>query len=134
MKKIIALIAPFTLAACVGQEFYVRQNVTFDRYERDTVACRTLATQAVPTNTQVGWAPYVGIYSVDTNEGLRASNHELCMRDRGYQPVEIPYCSGEAATAATQASRQPRNRNERMRIASNSCYITTAEGSYLFTP
>ncbi len=73
------------VSGCVPSEFYVKQGVTYDRYERDGVACATAATQAVPTNTQVTWAPYVGIYSVDTNAPLRDKNMEICMRDRGYQ-------------------------------------------------
>ena len=54
-------VAPLLVGGCVDQEFFVRQNVTYDRYERDFVGCATRATQEVPTNTQVGWMPYGGV-------------------------------------------------------------------------
>lgn len=123
------------LAGCVPSEFYVRQGVTLDRYERDGVGCATQATQAVPTNTQVSWAPYVGIYSVDTNSPLRDKNMEICMRDLGYQRVSIPYCSGDALTAATTRSKEPADRNRKMQVTSGSCYVIAPDGTqFLYTP
>ena len=117
------------LAGCVDQEHFVKQNVTYDRYERDYVACATSATQEVPTNTQVGWAPYVGIYSADTNTALRLKNFEICMRDRGYQKVSMPYCTGDELKKATEMSKARQDRSRRMVINSRSCYINTADGS-----
>jgi hypothetical protein len=125
----------FALAGCVSSEFYVRQGVTLDRYERDGVACATEATQAVPANTQVSWAPYVGIYSVDTNSPLRDANMEICMRDRGYQRVAVPYCAGDSLNAATAAARQPADRKREMRVTTASCYVIAPDGSpFLYTP
>jgi hypothetical protein len=134
-KSGLACSVAVALAGCVPSEFYVQQGVTFDRYERDGVGCATVATQAVPTNTQVGWAPYVGIYSVDTNSPLRDKNMEICMRDRGYQRIEIPYCSGEALTAATAAAKQPQDRNRKMSITPQSCYALAPDGTqFLYSP
>ncbi len=131
----LACASGLSLSACVSNDFYVRQGVTYDRYERDGVTCATQATQAVPTNTQVSWAPYVGIYSVDTNSPLRDKNMEICMRDHGYQRIAIPYCEGDAAAAASKAAKQPRDRNRQMRITSQSCYVQAPDGSpFLYTP
>lgn len=132
---VLATASALSLSACVSNDFYVRQGVTYDRYERDGVACATQATQAVPTNTQVSWAPYVGIYSVDTNSPLRDKNMEICMRDRGYQRIAISYCEGDSAAAATKAAKQPADRNRQMRITSQSCYVLAPDGSpFLYTP
>lgn len=136
MKNTLFLIgAACLLIGCVDQDFFVKNNVTYETYERQYVGCQTEATQKVPTNTQVTWAPYVGIYSVDTNSGLRAKNFEICMRDHGYVPVTLPYCTGDAATLANQESRQPQDRTKHMTITSETCYITTSTGkNHIYTP
>ena len=121
--------APLLIAGCVDQEFFVRQNVTYDRYERDFVGCATRATQEVPTNTQVGWMPYVGVYSADTNAALRGKNFELCMRDRGYQKVKVPYCEGNKLKAATAQAKRPQGRGRKMTINKASCWVGKPDGS-----
>lgn len=131
----MALVSVLCLTGCVDREFFVRQNVTYDKYERDYVECGTQATQQVPTNTQVGWAPYVGIYSVDTNTELRMRNFEICMRDRGYSEVTLPYCQNEALQSAQSEMALPQDRSRRMRIVPGSCYVLKADGSpYLYSP
>jgi hypothetical protein len=131
----VACAVTLLLSGCVPNEFYVQQGVTLDRYERDGVGCATLATQAVPTNTQVTWAPYVGIYSVDTNSPLRDKNMEICMRDKGYQRIAIPYCTGDALSAGTAMAKQPSDRTRQMRISSASCYVIARDGApFLYTP
>ena len=116
------------LSGCVDQSLFVKQNVTYDQYERDYVACSTKAAQLVPVNTQIGWAPYVGIYSTDTNAALRMKNFEICMRDAGYQQVTISYCSGKSAEIATQQSRGVRDRGEKMKITQQTCYVAGPDG------
>jgi hypothetical protein len=131
MKKRATLL--FTLAlsltGCVTNEFYVKNGVTLDMYERDGVGCATTATQAVPTNTQIGWAPYVGIYSADTNAPLRDKNMEICMRDRGYQKIPVPYCAGEKLKEATAAVQTTPDPNTRMRISKNSATSLIQKGN-----
>lgn len=130
-----ALVGMIFLSGCVSSEFYVKQGVSADRYERDGVGCATAAAQAVPTNTQVAWAPYVGIYSVDTNNVLRDKNMEICMRDRGYQRVPVPYCAGTDVTKATEMSKRPRDPNKMMHVTADSCYILDGKGApFLYTP
>ena len=133
-RSIYTLLLLGPLAACVQQEHFVKNGITYDRYERDTVGCATAATQAVPTNTQVAWAPYVGIYSQDTNQPLRVKNFELCMRDKGYQKVSLPYCAGDKLKAATERAKEATPRNWRMKITSASCYVHKSDGSaFLYT-
>ena len=126
------LLFSIVLSGCVDQEFYVRQGVSLDLYQRDTVSCATTATQAVPTNTQMGWAPYVGVYSVDTNVALRTANLDICLRDRGYQKVTIPYCADGNLQAATAAAALPNDPSRRMNIRADSCYINTVSGPSFF--
>lgn len=125
----IGFAAAALVSGCVEQQVFVKQDVTYDRYERDFVGCSTKATQAVATNTQVGWAPYVGIYSYDTNTALRVKNLELCMRDLGYQQVVMPFCAGDRQTRAMAEARQPQDRNRRMTIQPNSCYVNRPDGT-----
>lgn len=135
MRFVVLAVSFSILAGCVKQEFFYKNEVTYDRYERDYVGCATSASQDVPTNTQVGWAPYVGIYSTDTNSALRIKSFELCMRDRGYAKATIPYCAGAKANEAQKLSAQPQSRARRMKVTQESCYITTLNGApYLYTP
>ncbi|MDU8927555.1 hypothetical protein RXV86_09180 [Alisedimentitalea sp. MJ-SS2] len=130
-----AIAGSVILTACVDQSFFVKQGVTYDRYERDYVQCSTVAAQKVPVNTQIGWAPYVGIYSTDTNAALRMKNFELCMRDKRYQQVKIPYCSGEKAKAATEQMKLPSRRSTKMKITPQTCYISDPSGRpHLYSP
>lgn len=134
VKIQLVLAAALLISGCVEQQIWVRNNVTYDQYERDFVGCQTTATQAVPTNTQVSWAPYVGIYSVDTNSQLRQSNFEICMRDRGYSPVTVEPCTGTAQTAANEQSRLPSDRNRVLTVTANTCYVYRNDGTpYLYS-
>jgi hypothetical protein len=132
---VLAVLGMLPITACVTAEQYVKQGVTLDRYQRDTVGCATKVTQAVPTNTQVAWAPYVGIYSVDTNESLRVANLDICMRDLGYQKVAIPYCQGENEPKASKLANEPLDRSRRLTINENTCYVSRMDGStFIYTP
>ena len=134
LKFAVFVAASLSLTGCLEQDFYVRQGVTFDRYQRDTIGCATSATQSVPTNTQLSWAPYVGVYSVDTNVSLRTANLDICLRDKGYQKVTIPYCADASLTSATAAAKGPRDMNRKMAITASSCYINTQSGPFFFNP
>lgn len=130
MKSItVALLAStIVLGGCVAQSFHIQQNIPYDKYERDIVSCRTSALQNVPNNSVTSWMPYVGIYTTDTNEQLRQSSFNICMRDRGYQELEVPLCSGVAAAEAREIFDSPTYRQTRMNIQANSCYIVNASG------
>ena len=137
MRVALCFVCFLTLASCVQQQFWVKNAVTYDRYERDFVGCQTTATQSVPTNTQVTWAPYVGIYSVDTNSALRTKNFELCMRDKGYSQVILNACTGSSLEAARKQMALPQDRSKIMQIRANACYTFKGDGSpflYMGTP
>lgn len=129
MRVVISMVAVVALSACVQQQFWVKNAVTYDRYERDFVGCQTVATQSVPTNTQVAWAPYVGVYSVDTNSALPTKNFELCMRDKGYSQVALQPCTGADLEAARNQMTRPQDRSRTMQIGPKSCYTLKADGS-----
>jgi hypothetical protein len=131
--KVIYLLtsASLVLSGCISQQFYVKNGVTLDRYERDGVFCATKATQEVGTNTQIAWDYYAGLYTADTNNELRARNMEICMRDRGYAYVEIPMCTGDQLKKANEKAKQPRNLKNRMKVNSSSCYTVNSDGKPL---
>lgn len=141
--KVLALnllIVTSIVSACVpNQQFFLKNGVTLDRYERDGLDCVNKATGATPVNTQVAWAPYVGVYSVDTNAGLRTANVEICMRDKGYVYSQVPSCAGRGkdVIAAAQSSGfgDKRRLKQRMRVGPNSCVVRSPKGEdLLFTP
>jgi hypothetical protein len=136
MKKIATVAASLAmLTGCVSQEFQIKQNVTYDQYQRDSTQCGAAATQQVGTNTQVGWAPYVGIYSVDANAGLRNQQFDICMRDKGYVKRSVPGCSSNATAAQQTGFGSEKRLNQTLKLAENSCYVLTPTGSrLLYTP
>ncbi|PTV94831.1 hypothetical protein C8J27_10699 [Rhodobacter aestuarii] len=135
LAKIMILPLVAVLGGCEATTVPVKNGVTFDRYERDTVFCQAESTRQVPTNTQVSWGPYTGLYSVDTNTQIRAKTNEICLRDKGYQLVSIPYCSGANLKAADAESRTQHQRSDVMRVNENSCYVISWEGNtYIYTP
>lgn len=135
MKLGMVAVAGFALAGCVQQEFFVRQDVNYDRYQRDTAACATKATQEVSANTQVGWVPYVGVYSVDANAGLRQTNFEICMRDRGYSKVALPGCSANAGAAQQEGFGSTSRLGQNLKISDQSCFVLSPRGeTLLYTP
>lgn len=132
----IALVASLS-AGCAParQDFYVKPDVTLDRYERDALACVNQATAATPTNTQIGWMPYVGLYSADTNAGLRAANVQLCMRDRGYQLVQFPACQTNIPEAQRFGFGDRTRLGQRLKVGPQSCVTWGAQGeTILYTP
>jgi len=130
MRAVIAFLA---LSGCVSQEFYVKSNVTFDRYNRDVVACQTEVTQAIPSNTQVTFDPITfWIYSTDRNDKLRQSAMGICMRDKGYTQVELPYCTKNAVEATENGFGSMKRPNQRLNIQPNSCWVNTNQGESRF--
>ncbi len=136
MKKPVMLAVGLSIfaAGCVDQTFHVRQNVSYDRFERDAVQCRTIALQNVPNNSVTNWMPYVGFYTEDTNAVLRQQNHNICMGDRGYQEITVPACTGAVASAARAIFSNPQYRQSTMNIQADTCYITDASSNVYFYP
>jgi len=123
-----------SLAGCAPtvSNYYVKQGVTYDQYQRDALACANEATANAPDSNQVQWAPYVGVYTVDANTGLRNANVEICMRNKGYSNVAIPYCPMEKREAAFSEGFGDRNRlNQRLSVGQETCVVN---GGLLYTP
>ena len=133
MKLTLTVAVAVSLAAAgcgptnlshLNREFFLKQGVTYDRYERDILACANQATSAAPNSTQVGWMPYVGIYSYDPNDALRAANLEVCMRDKGYTSTAVPHCdlAIRDSVAATGFGRKDAL-SQRLNVRKDSCYV-----------
>ena len=134
VRAVICCILACSLGGCVagGGSYYVKQGVTYDRYQRDFLACANEATANAPASNQVQWAPYVGLYTVDANTGLRNANVEICMRNKGYSNVEIPYCPMEKREAAfSEGFGDSKRLNQRLRIGPETCVVN---GGLLYTP
>lgn len=132
MKKTGTLLATLALlAGCVPTQYWVKNGVTLAQYQREQTQCEVTGAQSVPTNTQVGWAPYVGIYSADTNSGLRDRVIAQCMTDKGYQYVELPTCGSDIAAKFRSGEITAR---EKMLVTPQTCVISTGNGPMLYTP
>lgn len=132
MKSILLAIAAVSMvAACANpsvshltQSFFLKNGVTYDRYERDTLACANQATASAPSAVQVGWAPYVGVYSVDKNDGLRDANMEICMRDKGYSYTPVPHCEFITKEQIVKTGFGRKNAlKQKLRVGVDSCYV-----------
>lgn len=129
---VVAVIASVLVSGCVEQTFQVRQNISYERFERDSVQCRTTALQNVPNNSVTTWMPYVGFYTEDTNAVLRLNNYNICMRDLNYQELTVPPCTGEAASVARLLFSDPGYRRTEMRIQANTCFVTNMSQQVYF--
>lgn len=122
-KSVVATISAVSLTACAGPEpMYVKEGVTYLQYQRDTVSCLTQAAQAVPSNTQLSWKPYVGLYTADTNEPLKVANADLCLREKGYSKVTVPLCDQAVRTQGMYGPQTDTDPNKRMHVGPGSCY------------
>ncbi len=119
------------LAACGPMSIYYRPGVSVSKMQNDTTICQVAALKDVPVNTQIrqnppffypgrticgaaddcyrtpGYWADGGFYTVDVNRALRGRVQDMCMAEKGYQPVTIPTCPESIknkvpATATTQ--------------------------------
>lgn len=66
-----------------------------------------------------------GIYTVDVNRDLRIRVQNMCMADKGYQPVSIPRCSANVAASV------PAGRTRTLPpLSASSCAIANDDGSW----
>lgn len=123
MRAAILLSATLALSGCVTPQVFAKNGITHDRYERDAAECFTKATQAVPTNTQMAYDPFFGIYTADVHTQVRATNTQLCMRDKGYQLISVPLCTGEAFNTAVKRAGTEAARGEVIQVGPQSCVV-----------
>lgn len=137
MKKIFALSASLAILGCAeGQpyteRFFLKQGVTYDQYQRDALDCANAATAAAPAAQRIGWVPYVGVYSVDQNAGLRQANLDVCLRDKGYSFTEVPQCLPDQWREIRETGFGRREAlNQRLDIRPDSCF-SRFEGQTFF--
>lgn len=107
-----------TLIGCTNLGTYYKEGVTFAALNNTLTNCEVKAAKEVPVKTLIRRTPiyftptrtvcegdvcrtYGGelrggdIYTVDANEGLRDRFKAQCMRNQGYDYVEIPRCTSE---------------------------------------
>lgn len=143
------LPALLLLAACGPMSIYYRPGVSVTRMQNDTTKCEVAALKDAPVATQVRQRPPIffpgrricngsgncymspgywadgGIYTIDTNQDLRNRVLDMCMTNKGYQPVSIPACPDSfrnkvLPTATTQLPT----------LTSNSCVIRYNDGQW----
>ena len=136
IAKACAALSLFALAACAGPEpMFVKEGVSFRQYQRDTISCLTSSAQAVPANTQLGWQPYVGLYTADTNAQLRDAASDLCLREKGYSKVTLPLCESDIRMNGVYGPQTETDPNKKLHIGPGSCYYIGRDlRPQLYTP
>jgi len=150
MKPLAAqLLAALFLAGCAPLSLYYRPGVSVTRMQADTTRCEVRALRQAPVATQIRQSPpsFVParricngqgecwvrpghwiegpIYTVDANEGLRARATQLCMGEKGYDPVTLPLCPAEVRRAVP-----PGVTTVLPRLTRNACVIRNDDGSW----
>ncbi len=124
----VVAVVGLVLAGCISKPMMVRPGISYGRYEADRTRCMARAVQEVPNNTQIGWAPYVGLYSVDVNAGIKRKVYEQCMRAKGYQRAELPGCDGKTIELARAAIRNDAIQRMKLGQPAEMCWFTDASG------
>ncbi|MBJ6371563.1 hypothetical protein [Sedimentitalea arenosa] len=145
----LAPLALVALTACdTGLSTYYRPGVSVSRMQTETTRCEVAALKDAPVANQVRQRPPIfypgtqycnsagcyyrpgywvdgGFYTEDVNRGLRARVLDLCMAEKGFQPVSLPACSAAVTAAAPmQATRTL------PQLTSASCVIRYDDGSW----
>lgn len=142
-------LAFLALTACdTSLSTYYQSGVSVSRMQTDTTRCEVQALKEAPVANQVRQRPPIyfpgsqycgpggcyyrpgywvdgGIYTVDVNADLRGRVQDLCMAQKGYQPVNLPACSVSVAAAAP-----PRATTTLPRLTENSCVVRYDDGSW----
>ena len=136
MKNIVLVsFCSVVLAGCVNQETFVRNDITYSKYEQDVAECKTKSTQEVAVNrsqgAEVAIAIFTGVYAVqDANGEARLANYNSCMIAKGYQRVELPACKNNSDAKKTGAG--PLTASRKINVGPGSCYASDAKGRLIF--
>ena len=136
MKKLyIVPLCAVALAGCVNQEKFVKNNITYSKYEQDVGHCQTVSTQEVPVNrspgAEIAVALMTGSYAVqDANASARLANFNSCMISKGYQRVELPQCKD--LKKARESGAGPLTASQKIKIGAGSCYATDSKARVIF--
>ncbi|MBK0327063.1 hypothetical protein I5535_07130 [Rhodobacteraceae bacterium F11138] len=139
------VMAGLLVGACGPLSIYYRPGVEVSRLESDTTRCQVIALRDAPVANQIRQSPPMympyygygggywaggGIYSVDVNAELRARVLNMCMAEKGYQPVNVPRCSD---AVARQVPFDPTQTLPS--LSRNSCAIPYRDGTWqIVTP
>ena len=137
------------LSACAPLSIYYKPGVSVSRLNTDRTECEVAALRDAPVSNQIRQNPPVyvpgdlvcdaagnclrragywvsgGLYTVDVNADLRGRVKDICMAQRGYQPVSIPLCSDSVKRAAA-----PRATVQLPELSEASCAIRYDDGSW----
>lgn len=136
LKKLFALpLFALGVVGCVNQETFVKNNITYSKYEQDVAYCQTKSTQEVAVNRSPGAelavALLTGAYAVqDANATARTANYNSCMISKGYQRVELQQCKDLSKAKKTGAG--PLTATQEINIGADSCYVTDAQARIIF--
>lgn len=147
------VLAGLAVGACGPLSLYYQPGVQVSRMQSDATRCEVNALRDAPVANQIRQRPPIylpgnrycsstgcyyspgywvdgGIYTVDLNQGLRQRVLDMCMAQKGYQPVSIPRCSAGIASAAPRAAT-----STLPTLSENSCAIRYDDGSWqIVTP
>ncbi|SFT50098.1 hypothetical protein SAMN05216236_102223 [Sedimentitalea nanhaiensis] len=121
------IVAGLALGACGPLSLYYRPGVSVSRMETDTTQCEVAALRDAPVANQIRQSPPIyfpggryctgggcyaapgywaggGVYTVDLNSDLRQRVLDMCMAEKGYQPVSVPRCPEAVARQVPPAA------------------------------
>lgn len=146
---IIPFVSLLTLAACGPLSLYYRPGVTVSRMQTDTTKCEVSALKNAPIATQIRQHPPIyipaaticnaakecsvrpsywvegGIYTVDVNRNLRGRVLDICMAEKGYQPVTLPACPAKISKAVPAVATR-----KLPTLTATSCVIRYKDGNW----
>ena len=150
MRSVFLLSAVLAgLSACAPLSIYHQPGVSVTRLNTDRTDCEVAALRDAPVANQIrrhpptfvpgplvcdangncfrrpGYWVSGGYYTVDVNANLRGRVENICMAQRGYQPVSIPRCSEAVKRAAP-----PRSTQRLPQLTEASCAIRYDDGSW----
>ena len=145
----LALALALVSGCDTGLRYYHRDGAAVSRMQTDTTQCEVEALAKAPVASQLRqdppiyfpgatrcnasgqcwaspgyWAPG-RVYSVDVNADLRGRVMDMCMAERGYQPVSLPACPEPVRRAAPA-----RQTTVLPSLAANSCVIRYEGGGW----
>ncbi len=147
------IVAGLVVGACAPLSLYYRPGVEVSRMQSDATRCEVAALKDAPIANEVRQHPPVympgtrycggggcyhgpgywvggGVYTVDVNRDLRRRVQNMCMAEKGYEPVRLPRCPASVARqvpAAATRTLPP--------LSQSSCAISNRDGSWqIVTP
>jgi hypothetical protein len=149
MKPVFTLFAAgMALVACGPLSLYYRPGVSVTRMQNDQISCEVGALKDAPVANELRQRPPIfipgrqicgtggcytnrgywvsgGSYTVDLNSDLRSRVETQCMSRKGYQPIDVPLCTG-----AVKASFPPGQTQVLPKLTQSTCAVRYDDGSW----